>query len=1021
MARNRTGKGSRSVVRALEACLFFALACSRGAAFESDRSIAQYAHTTWGPKDGAPTAVLALAQSADGYLWLGSADGLYRFDGIIFEQYQPHSGALIPTRAVNSLLALPNGDLWISFRGEITLLKNGIVTNYTTRDGVPEGGVTGIAQDRDGVIWATTSSGLIRLEGSRWKEVGADWNFTGRTAIAVFLDRRGTLWVSTEDTLVFLPRGTRRFQPTGIHVTQVSQFVQAANGKLWMAETTRSVRPVPLADKGQPPDETEIQVGSQRILFDRDGALWVTTLGDGLRRAPSPESLKGKIGEFSTSVESFTAKEGLSDDYIRAILQDREGNIWVGTSNGLDRFRRTNLVPIVLPFKPNYPVLAAGDAGDLWVQNLNSLARVHGGRADLDHHSFSSPAMSAYRDPVGAIWWIRPDAIFRYVNGNYTRLPLPPSFPRNFIDTGLWATGDGSGALWLAAAGEGLFYRKAEEWHRLETAPEFAKLTPRAAFTDWMGRAWFGYDGGTIILLRDGSPRAIFPAQDSPVGSVKAINGRGRHIWVGGESGLASFDGSRFRRIVPADAEAFDLVFGVDETPNGGLWLAEKRGVIQVPASEVQQALQNPSYRVRYRLFDSFDGLPGRFVGTLSHQKEIDGRLWFITPGGLVWIDPAHISANALPPPVLIRSVRANDKQIGSLEDLFLPPQTTNIQIGYTALSLAVPEKVRFRYRLEGVDADWQNAGTRREAFYTRLGPGAYHFRVIACNNDGLWNETGASLNFSIAPAYYQTAWFRALYGVVFLAFLWIAYQLRVRQLRRQFEIGLEARVNERTRIARDLHDTLLQSFNALLLRLQTVSNVLPASPDEARRRIDSAIEQAAEAITEGRDAVHELRSGAMAAIDLDQAISTFARELRSGLTAGSAPDIHIEIQGKPRLLNPEARDEAFRIAAEALRNAIRYAHARRIEVEIRYDERQLGLRIRDDGKGIDPSILGDGRSLGHWGLHGMRERAKLVGGTLEVWSQVSVGTEIAVKIPAANIYAKPPSARWRVSRFMRS
>jgi signal transduction histidine kinase/ligand-binding sensor domain-containing protein len=998
----------------------FALVCSRGAAFESDRIIAQFAHTTWGPKDGAPSVVTVLAQSTDGYLWLGSPEGLYRFDGVVFERYQPRSGGSFPAEAPSSLFSLPNNDLWIGFpSGRISLLRNGNATNYTTRDGVPGGEVWGFAQDGEGTIWAATRRGLARLEGDHWKKVGTDWKFPGKVANTVFLDRQGALWVATEDTLVLLPPGARRFQPTGIQVGQVTQIAQAPNGKLWMAETTRSVRPIPLSDERLPPDETEVQVGSAGILFDNDGALWITTVGDGLRRSPVPELLRGRNKKFSTEVESFTTKDGLSDDYVSSILQDREGNIWVGTNNGVDRFRKTNLVPVTLPIKPSYGVLAAGEAGDIWVYDMGVMVQIHEGRSDRSR-PIPCDAGTAYRNPTGTIWWLCLDAIYRYEAGKYTKL-APPRLSRPFAGSVMEATEDGSGALWLSAEREGLFYRKGEEWHRLEAASELARLTPMTAFTDWMGRAWFGYADGTVIVLEHENIQRVFAAANSPVGGIRAINGRKRHTWIGGDQGLAFFDGNRLRRIVPADAESFGSTMGVEETPDGSLWLAESRGVIQIPTSEVGQALDNPSYRVKYRVFDSFDGLSGTFAGTGVNQKVIqgtDGRIWFAASGGIVWIDPANLSTNALPPPVLIRSVVANGRQSGSLANLNLPPRTTNLQIRYTGLSLAVPEKVRFRYLLEGVDKEWQDAGTRREAFYSNLGPGKYHFRVIASNNDGVWNATGASLNFSIAPAYYQTAWFRAFYGVIFLALLWVAYQLRVRQLQRQFDIGLEARVNERTRIARDLHDTLLQSFNALLLRLQTVSNVLPARPDEAKRRIDSAIEQASEAITEGRDAVHELRAGAVATMDLDQAISGFAKELRSGSTAESAPEIQIEVQGKLRLLNPEVRDEVFRIAAEALRNAIRHAHARRIEVEIRYDEHQLRLRIRDDGKGIDPAILGDGRSLGHWGLHGMQERAKLVGGTLEVWSQVDVGTEIVVKIPAANIYAKPTSARWPFSRF---
>jgi PAS domain S-box-containing protein len=780
----------RFFVRALEVCLFILLANACAAALDGDRTIAQFAHTSWGSKDRAPTAVTALAQSVDGYLWVGGPDGLYRFDGVVFEHYQPESGGPFPARTVSSLLALPNGDIWIGFwPGVISLLRNGNVTNFNSRDGLPEARISGFAQDREGTIWAATSRGLLRLEGNRWKLVTNDWNFPEGSANAIFLDRQGTLWVSTEDTVVFLLPDTMRFQPTGIRVGEVTQITQAANGKLWMAETTRSVHPIPLSDKRQPSDETEVQVGSQAILFDNDGGLWITSMGDGLRHCPTPELLRGKIKEFGTEVESFTVKNGLSDDVISSILQDREGNIWVGTNNGLDRFRKTNLTSIIFPFKIGQPVWVAGGAGDvLGDDNLSNGVRVHQGRAERDH-PVPGQAISAYRDPSGVIWWLCGDAIYRYEAGNYARIVLPAPLPKEDRAFTIEATEDGSGVLWLSAERVGLFYRKAAVWHRLEAASEFATLTPSTAFTDWMGRAWFGYEGGTIILMKDENIQRVFPADDSLVGGVRAISGQGKHIWVGGESGLAFFDGRFFRRIAPADAETFGRVIGVEETSDGSLWLAEDQDVIQIARLEVQRALDDPSYRVKYRVFDSFDGFPGTFAGLIGHAKEIqgtDGKLWFVGSRGLARVDPANIATNALPPPVLIRSVKANGRQAGSLTNLALPSRTTDIQIDYTALSLTVPEKVHFRYRLEGVDKEWQDAGTRREAFYNRLGPGKYHFRVTACNNDGIWNEEGTHLDFNIAPAWYQTIWFRGFYVLAFLTLLWSGYQMRVHQLQEQ-------------------------------------------------------------------------------------------------------------------------------------------------------------------------------------------------------------------------------------------
>jgi PAS domain S-box-containing protein len=557
-----------------------------------------------------------------------------------------------------------------------------------------------------------------------------------------------------------------------------------------MAETTRSVRPIPLSDKRQPSDETEVRVGSVSILFDNEGALWITTIGDGLRRSRTPERLRGRVAEFSNAVESFTTKQGLSDDVIRTILQDREGNIWVGTDRGLDCFHKTNLAPLGLPFKfRRGSVWAAGDSGDLWIETVTPMVRVHDGQAEPSESFFPTSAISAYHDPAGAIWWFCPHAIYRYAAGSYTKIALPPSLPQPYAEGEIAMTQDGSGALLLAGA-EGLFYRKRGEWQRLETAPDFSKLSPVTAFTDWMGRAWVGDEGGRIIIVDQGRVQEVFPANDSLLGGIGAIAGRGRRIWIGGKQGLAFFDGNRFRRIIPADTEAFSSIGGIEETSNGSLWLAEKRGAIEISAPEIQHFCDDSSYRVKYRVFDSFDGLQDVYPTII---QATDGKLWFSSSDGIAWVDPAKLTTNPLPPPVLIRAVTANGRKAGSLTNLALPSRTTNLQISYTAFSLSVPEKVRFRYRLDGVDKDWQDVGTRREAFYNGLGPGTYHFQVIACNNDGVWNEEGAHLDFNIAPAWFQTIWFRGFYVLAFFTLLWAGYQMRIHHLHEQERTFREA------------------------------------------------------------------------------------------------------------------------------------------------------------------------------------------------------------------------------------
>ena len=438
---------------------------------------------------------------------------------------------------------------------------------------------------------------------------------------------------------------------------------------------------------------------------------------------------------------------------------------------------------------------------------------------------------------------------------------------------------------------------------------------------------------------------------------------------------------------------------------DGGLWLHLACGFVHISKRDVDAWSRDTTIRLDLKLYDALDGArAGRGTFEPAHGRTANGQLWFANGSVLQMIDPQNLARNELPPPVHILRMFADRKTISGTANVTLPALTRELEIDYAALSLVSPEKVRFRYALWGVDKEWQEAGSRREAYYMNLRPGHYRFQVIASNNDGVWNQQGDILDFSIAPAYYQTNWFRALCVVVFLVLLWAGYQLRVRQLAHQFNMTLEARVSERTRIARELHDTLLQSFQGLLLRFQSAAKLLPERPDEAKQRLDSAIQQAAEAITEGRDAVQGLRSSAFETNDLANAIAAIAEELTKDSAAGESPVIDLEVEGAPRGLNPVVRDEAYRIAGEALRNAFRHAQARRITVEIRYDKRHFRLRVRDDGKGIDEDAM-QRQPSGHFGLHGMRERAEIVGGRLEVWSKLNSGTQVELSVPGTIAY----------------
>jgi PAS domain S-box-containing protein len=750
----------------------------------AERTIGQFVHTGWSARDGAPGSVRALAQTTDGFLWLGTAQGLYRFDGVSFERYDPLQSSNIP-----ALLALRNGDLWIALGDKgVSRLRDGRITNYTD-----SGAVRSLAQDHEGAIWAGTEGGLARFEHDRWQPVGADWGYPGGTATAFFVDRHGTLWVASEKNIVFLPPGSRKFQTTGVKIGQAYQIVESPSGTLWMAETTRSVHPLVLTPN-QHSVEPEIKVGSTGILFDGDGSLWITSIGDGMRRVPFPDRLNGqKIGESSGAIESFTAKDGLTSDYLRCILKDREGSIWVGSSVGLDQFRRSALVPILLPAKFTQKTLVAGDDGKILVGSLSAAV------AKIEGNSWKNVApnraiLCGFRDPSGTIWLLDSskgpaDAptyrVWRLEKGKLSTAAEMPDVSHNFLAV---LAEDRMGTLWLGN-GANLFFLKNGRWERFETPPEVIGKRAQTAFTGTDGRVWFGFSDNTLLVM-DGTNVRTFAAKDGHlVGSVKAIADRGSHVWIGGEGGLEVGQGNRFRPVAPADSDAFHGVSGVQEDSGGNLFLSEQRGVVLISATEISKILKDPSARVQYHIFDVRDGLPGTVQQTPPYPTSVqgtDGRIWFSTSTGVASINHAHVPRNLLPPPVVIRSITANGVRYTSSAGLKLPPRTRDLTIDYTALSLAIPERVRFRYKLEGSDAQWQDVGARRQAFYTNLSPREYRFRVMASNNDGVWNEEGAHLDFNIVPAWYQTIWFRGLYVLAFFTLLWAGYQMRVHQLQEQ-------------------------------------------------------------------------------------------------------------------------------------------------------------------------------------------------------------------------------------------
>jgi ligand-binding sensor domain-containing protein len=608
-------------------------------ALDPERHISEIGDRSWSSKDGAHTNVSSIAQSIDGFLWLANSRGLYRFDGTLFQSFEPLGGPQLPSRRIRSLFASPDGALWIGFRqGGVSALEAGRLTNYTSAEGFPEGFVNGFARDRSGRIWAASSTGLACFEGGRWRTVSRHSNYPGLGAQAVFVDHLGALWVATEHHIAVLSPGASKFELTDEPYNgEVNSLAESADGAVWMAETTRAVRPLLRPGQSIPfhglskadcqtlfpdswdkeprcrrPDDLEVRVGSQAILFDRDGGLWITTLGDGLRRAPYPLRLrKEPIGEFGSAVEQYTSNDGLSADYVRGILEDREGNIWVSTRDGIDQFRDSDLAPINLGSNVGSVSIAAADDGYIFaLDQSHHLFRLRDSQDKALVRLVGARDMySVYRDALGSIWTTddETDSACRLVGD---RCVDRIAFPAKSIDVEARFAMDARNRLWTYLGG--LFVRNHGRWNSVPSGLSAqAGFAPATQFTDASEHIWFGFNNGQLLTVNEERVRTYSVNDGLAVGKVESIYSRGAHVWVDGERGLARLSGLRFTAVVPFDLPAFDGVTGVVEADDGSLWLNEFRGVVYISAAEVKRTLASAAYRAHYELLNSLDGLPG--------------------------------------------------------------------------------------------------------------------------------------------------------------------------------------------------------------------------------------------------------------------------------------------------------------------------------------------------------------------------------------------------------------------------
>ncbi|MGA9861144.1 MAG: two-component regulator propeller domain-containing protein [Terriglobales bacterium] len=1007
-------------LRAIKRCCFpallvwsFAVSCTAPAgALDPNRQISQYAHTAWRIQDGFFSGTpQAITQTKDGYLWIGTEAGLVRFDGVRFVPWTAPEGKQLPSTRIHSLLGASDGSLWIGTPGGLANWNHLELVNISGSPAFIET----IVQDPGGTVWVTRSKvrddagPLCEVTGGALRCHGAGEGISFAYAQPLFRDALGNMWMGSS-------LGLCRWKP-GESKTYIDKALKQAKGlagvgailagddvsvlvgmkrsgrglglqQLWEGNWKDYVLP------GM--DGTQLEVAA--MLKDRDGGLWIGTGNHGIYRVHD-----GKADHFSGA-------DGLSSDAVQGFYEDREGDIWVATSRGIDRFHETRVVSFSiregLTSEDVDSVLAARD-GTVWIGNSRALDVLRQGKFSAIGQRNGLPGRlitSLLEDHEGRLWVGIDNGLSVHEHGQFRAVNKPDAKPVGVVTA---ITEDLDHNIWAATTQPALF-RIQDLGVREEIAPpRIPRVLSLAA--DPKDGVWLGLANGDLARYRRGQ-LDIMPTSrpvKHPIGNLM-VESDGS-AWGATQDGLLRWKEGKEEILNSHNGLPCDNVFALVKDKRGALWLDTQCGLVVIEASELNRWWEQPDVKLNVRTLDVFDGAqPGLTNFRPEASKSPDGKLWFANENILQVVDPEHLQANGVPPPVHVEQIIADRKKYLARDGLQLRARTRDVEIEYTALSLVVPEKVRFRYKLEGHDTDWQDPLERRQVFFTDLPPGNYRFHVIAANNDGVWNNAGDTTAFSILPAFYQTTWFRLCCVMAASGILWLLYALRLRRLAASIQARFDERLEERARIARDLHDTLLQGIFSASIHFDVANNRLPAD-SPAKSTVERGLELLKQVSEEGRNALRALRSPQSASDDMEVALS----RLRTEFAFPDSVDYRVATLGEPRGLRPQIRDEGYLIAREAVVNAFRHSKASAIEVEVNYTSRNLVIQVRDNGRGIDAQVLKTGRE-GHWGLASMRERAEKIGAKLELLSRVNAGTEIRFAIPGKLAFEETPPSRFR-------
>lgn len=979
-----------------------ALAPAQAAALATPASplLSDYTHTAWNGLNGAPIDVHKIAQTSDGWLWAATPAGLFRFDGVHFERMDKIQGQALRSSNVMGLLAPPDGSLWVGYRlGGLSVFGKQGVRHFGPAQGVPDSAVWSITQGPDGTVWVATSASMASLApGAQKFTLPDEASGLAHTLVRqILFDRSGVQWVSAQGGVYFRAPGASRYTQAWPRLDLMA-MAEGPDGSMWACDgLSKCYRMSMTAPAGNAAPQAEVE--GNGIHFDHAGGMWT------LRFHALNRHLQAGSGPVPAA-QQLTKENGLSGPLPQTFFEDREGNIWIGTSNGIDRLRRNRLqvMPVAVPF--DQPMMVSVDNGEMLISDSATPLRRY--RPDGSAQpELAGNFDSAYRDAQGVVWLGNGDGLWRREGpARYSRTPMPPELAGFPVQAMLQ---DEAQRMWVSVGRKGLYRIEDGQWRKHGGLDGLLDDMAMCLARDGAGRVWVGYLRNQVALIEGRTVQRFGPVQGLALGNVLALLVDGDHLWLGGETGLAVLDlKSKPLQFVPvhlagsAAGSGLRGISGIVRTSEGELWLHGANGITRIAAADVVRLLAQPEQPVQAEQFNALDGLPGlpgQFRPLNTVQTDSAGRLWFSTASEVASLDPRHIARNALAPSVQITSVRAGGLDYPASMAVQLPQNQRDVRFNFTALSLSMPERVAFRYQLQGYDREWQDPQGRREAFYTNLPPGSYRFIVKAANEDGVWNEQGADVWLNIAPTFTETPLFYLLLAAAALVLLYIFYLLRVRYLTAHMQDLMHERLAERARIARGLHDTLLQSVQGLIMYFDSQARRLPSDSEE-RAKLEQTLDLADQLMVEGREHIMDLRSVAIPD-QLEQALQQYGRVLLH-------EHFTMRVLGKPRVLCDAVRNEVHAIAREALLNAARHAKASMVVLELDYQREYFIVRVCDNGQGLPCHIAEAGQRQGHWGLVGMRERAVAMGAQFRLESAAGQGTRIELRLGMTLATAQP-------------